>query len=64
MYGEKGGPIIGFEDTPRGLTALLGTKATPILICTANYPEIPAFIDRGVKHFSSFEGINDTNLII
>lgn len=30
--------IIGFEDTPRGLTALLGTWAEPILVCPKDSP--------------------------
>lgn len=57
MFGSSGEAIIGFEDTPRGLTALLGTPATPVLICKTNYPEIPSFIERGVKHFTSLKGI-------
>lgn len=51
--------IIGFEDTPRGLKALLATRAKPVLICTIPYPEIPAFQERGVLHFPSFEAITD-----
>lgn len=46
--------VIGFEDTPRGLTALLGTRATPVLICQAHYPEILDFKKRGALHFASF----------
>lgn len=49
--------VIGFEDTPRGLTALLGTRAQPVLICKAKYPEIPSFIERGVLHYPSLECI-------
>lgn len=49
--------VIGFEDTPRGLTALMGTKAKPVLICQVNYPEIPRFVEQGVLHFDSFEEI-------
>lgn len=51
--------IIGFEDTPRGLQALMQTDALPCLICTAAYPEIPDLIKKGAKHFSSFDQIND-----
>lgn len=53
--GEDG--IIGFEDTPRGMKALLGTRAKPVLICTADYPEIKEFEKMGVKHFRSFTEI-------
>lgn len=42
--------IIGFEDTPRGLRALMGTRAQPVLICQAHYPEIPEFIKAGAIH--------------
>lgn len=51
--------IIGFEDTPRGLTALMETRAAPVIICQTNYPEIPAFISAGAKHYKSFEDIKD-----
>lgn len=46
--------IIGFEDTPRGLTALCNTRAQPVLICQVDYPEIPQFIQKGVLHYPSF----------
>jgi len=47
--------VIGFEDSPRGLRALLGTRAKPIIICKINYPEIPDFVAAGVTHYRSFE---------
>lgn len=47
--------VIGFEDTPRGLTALLGTRAKPVLVCQADYPEIPAFLKQGALHFRTLE---------
>lgn len=49
--------IIGFEDTPRGTNALLGSKAKPVLVCQAHYPEIPDFIQKGVIHYPSLEAI-------
>lgn len=49
--------VIGFEDTPRGIKALLGTRAQPILICQASYPEIPDFIKLGVIHHPSLESL-------
>lgn len=45
--------IIGFEDTPRGIRALMGTRALPVLICEAQYPEIPSFIQGGALHYRS-----------
>lgn len=47
--------VIGFEDSPRGLTALLGTRAKPVLISTLSYPEIPQFVKRGVEYFATFD---------
>lgn len=49
--------VIGFEDTPRGLTALMGTRATPVLICEINYPEIPDFVAQGVFHFPTLDSL-------
>lgn len=51
--------IVGFEDTPRGLKALLPTRAKPVLICEIPYPEIASFTASGVFHFPTFEAIPD-----
>jgi HAD superfamily hydrolase (TIGR01509 family) len=48
-FGQKGDRIIGFEDTIRGLKALQGTPALPVLISSSNV------ID--VLRFTSFETI-------
>ena len=56
------GKVIGFEDTPRGLTALFGTNAEPVLICTAEYPEIPEFIKRGAKRHLTLKDWVDKQL--
>lgn len=53
LYAKPGDRIIGFEDTPRGINALLGTKIQPCLVCQANYPEISQFKQKGILHFSS-----------
>lgn len=45
---------IAFEDTPRGVEALLQTKIQPVLISEIIYPEITRFEGEGVYHFSSF----------
>lgn len=58
----KGGNVVGFEDTPRGLRALMQTKAKPVLICQAHYPEISSFIREGASHYPSFESIPDNGL--
>ena len=58
-YSKPGDPVIGFEDTPRGIEALLKTSADPVLISQLAYPEIPSFTQRGVLHFPSFDHILD-----
>ena len=54
-YATKEDRVIGFEDTPRGIRALLQTRAKPILVCQAHYPEIPSFIQQGATHYPSLE---------
>lgn len=58
LLAAPGDRVIGFEDTPRGLQALLGTNAKPVLVCRAEYPEIAHFKTKGVKHFLSLEDVN------
>lgn len=58
-----GDKVIGFEDTPRGLRALMGTSARPILICEVDYPEIPEFERQGALHFPTFAAITDDNIL-
>jgi beta-phosphoglucomutase len=50
--------IIGFEDTPRGLRALMGTKATPVIVCEIEYPELPDFIEKGAKRLRNLSEIH------
>lgn len=57
----KGGRAVGFEDTIRGLKALVGSGAEAFLVTTMNYPEIPEVISHGVRHLQSFEEFNNLN---
>ncbi|NGX43762.1 MAG: Phosphorylated carbohydrates phosphatase [Chlamydiae bacterium] len=50
--------VIGFEDTPKGLTALMQTRAKPVFISQVEYPEIPEYIAKGVLHFGSLESLS------
>lgn len=59
---KPGDAVIGFEDSPRGMTALLGSSAKPILVCKAEYPEIPEFLKRGVQRFHSLEEVLNKGL--
>jgi HAD superfamily hydrolase (TIGR01509 family) len=62
-YGAPNDLIIGFEDSVRGLRALQGTNAIPILICDKNHPQLETEYIAGVRHFESFTDIPDTALI-
>jgi beta-phosphoglucomutase len=55
LFAKPSDKIIGFEDTPRGLRALSGTRAQPVIVCEIDYPELPSFIKSGAWHFPSFE---------
>jgi HAD superfamily hydrolase (TIGR01509 family) len=59
MLAKPSDKVVGFEDSPRGLTALRGTRAKPVLVCEINYPEIPEFVAAGVAHYPSFTAIPD-----
>lgn len=64
LFASSGDKILGFEDTPRGIKALQGTGAQPVLIAQTNYPEIPSFLERGVYHFPSLEVILDRGSLL
>lgn len=57
LYAKPDDQIIGFEDTPRGLIALMQTRAQAVLVSQIAYPEIPEFIQKGVYYYKSFEEI-------
>lgn len=59
LYGKGAKKIIGFEDSFRGLRALMGTNAQPVLICSSDHPQMQAEIDSKVLYFSSFAKIPD-----
>lgn len=62
MYGAPGDRVIGFEDTPRGIQALLGSGVKAVLVCQAQYPELAMFVEQGVAHFKSLVDINKAQL--
>ena len=49
--------VIGFEDTPKGIHALMGTRAQSVLISKIDYPETQAFVEQGILHYPSFEAL-------
>lgn len=54
MIGRPGDRIIGFEDSTRGLTALLraGVKDA-VLVCPLDHPQMGDPLPEGVRHFNS-----------
>lgn len=52
-YAKPGDKIIGFEDTPRGILALKGTEAEPVLISEIEYKDLPEEV-KVYKSFKSF----------
>lgn len=61
LLASKEDNIIGFEDTPRGLRALMGTRALPVIICEVPYPEIDEFVKEGALHYANFNEIVHLN---
>lgn len=56
---SNGDRVIGFEDTPRGLNALMGSSAKPVMVTQMEYPEMADIRSRGVPIFSSFVEISE-----
>lgn len=50
--------VIGFEDTPRGMTALLGTRAQAVWVTSTDYPGIE-FSDSKIICLPGFENLPD-----
>lgn len=57
LYGQKGDKIIGFEDSIRGLKALLQTPAQPVLVCSKDHPLLDDSLPANVLHFSSMADV-------
>lgn len=50
--------VIGFEDTPRGIQALLGTRAQPVLIADLSHPGVDVYEENDrVIHFPSLQDL-------
>lgn len=59
-WGKADDQMIGFEDSPRGLQALLETKAKPVLICHPDSPYLQPILEKhpNVSYYSSFSEIS------
>lgn len=59
LFLKPGGRVIGFEDTYRGLKALLGANVNePVLICSPHHPQLQNPLPQNAQHFASLEEIN------
>ncbi len=54
--------VIGFEDTPRGLQALQGTRALPVLVASKAHKYVAEVAMDGVIHVESFEELGKMEL--
>jgi HAD superfamily hydrolase (TIGR01509 family) len=52
-YAAPQDAVLGFEDTPRGIRALIETSAKAVMVASIDYPEIPEFIKHGVTRVRS-----------
>lgn len=51
------GKAIGFEDTVRGLRAVMGSGAQGVLVTSMNYPEIEDVVKAGAKHYLTMHDV-------
>jgi beta-phosphoglucomutase len=64
LYGKKGDRIIGFEDTLKGLNALLKAPLQPVLVCDNSHPQLNKIIlDDNVLHLESLEELDRKTLV-
>jgi len=57
LYGAPGCRAIGFEDTPRGLMALMGTPAEAVLVSAVRHPLLDQLPAERFRHVPTFEAI-------
>ncbi|MBS0272792.1 MAG: HAD family phosphatase [Proteobacteria bacterium] len=62
-YAQPYDRIIGFEDSPRGLQALIETNAKSVLICPPDSPylEKTLHLHPHVRYYPNFNAIHDQN---
>ncbi|MCI0382248.1 MAG: HAD family phosphatase [Chlamydiae bacterium] len=57
LLADPGDQIIGFEDSLRGIQALVQTQAKAVLVCSPKHPQLKEAICKQVFHYASFEKI-------
>lgn len=60
LKGGRGDRVIGFEDSARGLQALMGTPAQPVAICPLEYDDPRAWVPDDVPLFRSFDEVMES----
>ncbi|KIC73595.1 MULTISPECIES: HAD family hydrolase [Candidatus Protochlamydia] len=60
-YAEKEDKVIGFEDSPRGLNALLQTQAKAVLVCPPNSPYLNEVLAPELSYYPNFNKITENN---
>jgi HAD superfamily hydrolase (TIGR01509 family) len=58
--GEEGDAIIGFEDTPRGLSALQQSPAQAVFLTEISYPNERYFLDKATLRSSNFNTLSNS----
>ncbi len=61
-YAQPEHAVIGFEDTPRGLEALRGTRAQAVLVASKKHAYVCELALEGVIHVESFEELSSPKL--
>ncbi|MCB1135785.1 MAG: HAD family phosphatase [Chlamydiia bacterium] len=64
LYAKPTDSVIGFEDTPRGLKALMGTRARAVLICPAWHPGVEFAKQHSITHFANFDSLSPRKLAL
>lgn len=57
LLADPGDRIIGFEDSLRGLKALMGTSAKPVLICDPAHPQLQGESLEGISQYPALDKI-------
>jgi beta-phosphoglucomutase len=57
LFGKEGDHIIGFEDTPKGLNALIDANVKPYFVTSADYPLRAEVTDPKVQTILGFDSL-------
>ena len=61
-YAAEGDSVVGFEDSPRGMQSLLGTRALPVMVAE-NREVLKQFEGKQIVYFPSFLDIPDESAL-